>query len=450
MSDSIDSLAMRANPQLFQRPFRPPYQESLPLKELDVPGGWHNGWGASETLPDSTEFRDSMGQWAKVCRHILGWYHDPDLEALRMASAIALSHYAPHEKATWSFIIGESGSGKTDLCIKALSGLPKKRILDQISSKSFLSGMGNGENSLLRRSGHGELWLFKDFTTILSEGEDERKRIIGILRSVWDGECKRETGSAARQIDWTGKMTCLIACTPALERHWGVYREMGERFMVIRWREPKDIRQTLRCLAYHRGHEEEISKSLKRLMAQWITTDKVKWGLIPNPAGDDRLISLAILVAHLRVNPSRDHDHKIRDIPKPEFPSRLITGARAVRDYHARLFQKPTPDKADIRLAERILWNTIPPKRLDLLKVLPMEGTMSVQDLRQALSYPKSTFNEFVENLEAQELLDRTKRGDETQYTVSWTSKAKDLLKPLLEKAAPAEIPEISLPDRIQ
>jgi hypothetical protein len=162
-----------------------------------------DGLGALESaLPvdASPAQRESLLQWSQCWQHILRWYHSPDLEAIRVCSAVALSHYALKERATWIFVLGPSGTGKTDLCIKSLTGLPKKRVLDQISSKSFSSGMGVGENSLLSRAGPAELWLFKDFSMTLSENPDELKKIIGCLRSVWDGECSREVGSGARRV----------------------------------------------------------------------------------------------------------------------------------------------------------------------------------------------------------------------------------------------------------
>lgn len=437
-------LISRANPQLYAKNSPGVYSESLPTDpkghrsphDTRGPSGWEDGWGAFEAppspgMPGGGGMMEALGEWNKAARHILGWYHDPDMEAIRICSAIALSHYATAEKATWTFLIGESGTGKTDLCIKAFSGLPKRRVLSEISAKAFQSGMGNGDNSLLRRSGHGELWLFKDFTTILSERDDDRKKIIGTLREIWDGEVSKETGGLAQRVPWKGKITCIIACTPALERYWGVYREMGERFLITRWREPRDIRAALASMRWHRGNEKEIEASLKRLMGNWISTSKAQEPLAENPEGDDRLMSLAILASRFRVTPHRDHNHRITDIPRPEFPSRLISGARAVRDYHARLFRKPCPDAADCRLAERILWNTIPRRRLQLIEALPRNATLPASLLQESLGCPKASLREVIEDMEAQGYLERHKAEDDGGAGISWTPKAYDLLDPI-------------------
>jgi hypothetical protein len=351
---------------------------------------------------------------------------------------VALSHYALKERATWIFVLGPSGTGKTDLCIKSLTGLPKKRVLDQISSKSFSSGMGVGENSLLSRAGPAELWLFKDFSMTLSENPDELKKIIGCLRSVWDGECSREVGSGARRVDWKGKITSIVAATPALENQWAVHADLGDRFLTIYWNPPTDIDQALQCMSLHIGHEEEIASGLVRKMASWISpTTKTTLPLEETPLTsilDRRLRQLSILAARFRVRPRRS-DGQISEVPVTEFPSRLIKGARAVRDYHARLFAKPRIDTADQKLAERILWDTFPRARRALLEALAPGESIRQAELRQATGLQKMPYQRLIEDLGAIGVLDRVKKDQDEGYLISWTPEVAEILK---ELAAPA------------
>jgi len=408
-----------ANPHLH---FAPSYSPSNGLGALESPLG-----------PDAAPGqRLALAQWTQCWQHILRWYHSPDLEAIRVCSAVALSHYALKEKATWIFVLGPSGTGKTDLCIKSLTGLPKKRVLDQISSKSFSSGMGVGEHSLLSRAGKAELWLFKDFSMTLSENEDELKKIIGCLRSVWDGECSREVGAAARRVEWKGKITSIVAATPALENKWAVHADLGDRFLTIHWHPPTDIDQALQCMALHRGHEDDISQGLIRKMATWIDTlTKTTHHLEETPLTrrlDRRLRQLSILAARFRVRPRRV-DGQIADVPTTEFPSRLINGARAVRDYHARLFLKPSIDLADQKLAERILWDTFPRARRALLEVLAPGETIRQAELRAATGLQKMPYQRLIEDLAAIGVLDRVKKDNDEGYLISWTPEVRDVLK---------------------
>lgn len=400
-----------------------------------------DGLGALESplSPDaSPQTHQSLAQWTQCWQHILRWYHDPDIEAIRVCSAVALSHYALKEKATWIFVLGPSGTGKTDLCIKSLTGLPKKRVLDQISSKSFSSGMGVGEHSLLSRAGKAELWLFKDFSMTLSENDDELRKIIGCLRSVWDGESSREVGAAARRVEWKGKITSIVAATPALENKWAVHADLGDRFLTIYWNPPSDIDQALQCMALHRGHEEEISSGLIRKMATWIDpAAKSAWELAETPLTqslDRRLRQLSILAARFRVRPRRV-DGQISDVPATEFPSRIITGARAVRDYHARLFSKPTIDMADQKLAERILWDTFPRARRALLEALAPGETARQADLRSVVGLQKMPYQRLIEDLGAIGVLDRVKKDSDEGYQISWTPEVSDILKELHQPA---------------
>ena len=405
-----------------------------------------DGLGALESaLPlDATPAqREALLQWSQCWQHILRWYHSPDLEAIRVCSAVALSHYATKERATWIFVLGPSGTGKTDLCIKSLTGLPKKRVLDQISSKSFSSGMGVGEHSLLSRAGAAELWLFKDFSMTLSENEDELKKIIGCLRSVWDGECSREVGAAARRVEWKGKITSIVAATPALENKWAVHADLGDRFLTIHWNPPPDIDQALQCMSLHIGHEEEIASGLVRKMASWINpAGKCHLPLEETPLTsrlDRRLRQLSILAARFRVRPRRV-DGQISEVPTTEFPSRLIKGARAVRDYHARLFCKPSIDLADQKLAERILWDTFPRARRALLEALPPGETIRQADLRAATGLQKMPYQRLVEDLVAIDALERVKKDQDEGYLISWTPEVAEILRELASTSAGAGV----------
>lgn len=424
---NLDSLVpagpLPANPNL---KFRPGWSPQDGLGALESPLG-----------PDASPLQtQSLLQWTQCWQHILRWYHFPDLEAIRVCSAVALSHYAPKEKATWIFVLGPSGTGKTDLCIKALTGLPKKRVLDQISSKSFVSGMGAGENSLLARAGKGELWLFKDFSMTLSENDDELKKIMGCLRSIWDGESSREVGAAARRVEWKGKITSIVAATPALENKWAVHADLGDRFLTIHWHPPADIDQALQCMALHRGHEEEISSGLIRKMATWIdTTAKVSHPLEETPLSsrlDRRLRQLSILAARFRVRPRRI-DGQISDVPAVEFPSRIINGARAVRDYHARLLSKPSIDLADQKLAERILWDTFPRARRALIEALPPGEELRQADLRQATGLQKMPYQRLIEDLGAIGVLERVKKDSDEGYLISWEPEIGEILTELAQ-----------------
>lgn len=396
-----------------------------------------DGLGALETPLDpdaSPQTHQALAQWTQCWQHILRWYHSPDIEAIRVCSAVALSHYALKEKATWIFVLGPSGTGKTDLCIKSLTGLPKKRVLDQISSKSFVSGMGVGEHSLLSRAGKAELWLFKDFSMTLSENDDELRKIIGCLRSIWDGESSREVGAAARRVEWKGKITSIVAATPALENKWAVHADLGDRFLTIHWNPPPDIDQALQCMSLHRGHEEEISSGLIRKMATWIDpAAKVTHPLAETPltqALDRRLRQLSILAARFRVRPRRV-DGQISEVPTAEFPSRIINGARAVRDYHARLFCKPSIDLADQKLAERILWDTFPRARRALIEVLPPGETIRQADLRPQVGLQKMPYQRLIEDLVAIGALDRVKKDQDDGYLISWVPEISEILSEL-------------------
>src|SRR5882724_8917303 len=201
--------------------------------------------------------------WDQLSTHLRTHFNEPDLDALRAVLSVAHSHYDEGDPV-WAFVIGASGSGKTSICINAISQWPKVLIMSDITPKAFLPGGKDGYTvGILETMGKSGILAFKDFTTILSQRDDDRRVISSQLREIWDGSFSRNSG--ARRADWQGKVTVIAAVTPAIERSWSVGRELGERFMQIRWNSPRDSVKTARMAADQKGSETNIYGRTKRL-----------------------------------------------------------------------------------------------------------------------------------------------------------------------------------------
>ena len=173
-------------------------------------------------------------EWEKLTQHLEKWFHKPDLEALEAALSAAAAHPVIQGDPIWLFVQGPSGSGKTEIIVNALRLLPPySRVLGTINKNSMISfnrGIPGGELLNLATGPNGEktgIFIFKDFTTMLSLREEERTEVISQMREIYDGEWVRSTGSGAQT--WKGKVTCVACCTPALETAWALKRDLGER-----------------------------------------------------------------------------------------------------------------------------------------------------------------------------------------------------------------------------
>jgi hypothetical protein len=340
----------------------------------------------------------SPQQWLDLTDHLAKWFYQPDLEALEVVLSVAYAHYACEADPIWLFLIGPSGSGKTEICINAVSDLPQARILGDLTTRSFLSFWKGDRQGILIELGASGLLLFKDFTTILSKCDQERMQIAAQLREIYDGKFGRDTG--ANKYLWEGKMTTIAASTPYLERLWGVKRELGERFLTVRWPRTGSV-ALARKAAQQRGHEVAIRKRTRELGRALIQSVSGSPRLSPLPPEmDERVSALSEILAICRTNVIRDSGGKreIIDIPNIEEPGRIHKALAGIVWSHATLWHRD-PCEDDLRLAVRVAWDSIPPVRRLLLREFKSNIGLSPASLSKATSIPRSTIVWHAEEL---------------------------------------------------
>src|SRR5678816_1324805 len=178
-------------------------------------------------------------RFAALEGHLNRWYFQPDLQSLLITLSVGISHFVPGADPVWLFVMGPSGGGKSTINIRAASCLPKTHSVSDLTENSILSGYHVNVKKkaasigLLVDIGASGIVLMKDFTTILSKRDDERKKIIAALREIHDGQYNRVLGNVGK-IGWAGKATIIAATTQSLEGCWAVLRDMGARFIQVR------------------------------------------------------------------------------------------------------------------------------------------------------------------------------------------------------------------------
>lgn len=362
---------------------------------------------------------------------LLSWFHQPDLEALRVYAAILLSHYVLTEKAIWAFIIGESSIGKTAAYINPFSKITSAHVMSKVTPKSFLSGHAGGANSLLRRSGSSSIWLFKDFTTVLQTDYKDRDQIMTALREIWDGEFSNETGADAKRNEWKGKITTVAATTYAIDRYWGALADLGERFLQIKVQAP-DPQGVHLAAMLQISHGQTIAEALSTSATKWIKAAYNQWlrtdgtvrvfspsaeslcippdSAIPPTHYSDALFSFAFLVANCRRTAHWDFTRKeIIRLGKVEMTPRVSRSFWLLMLSHARLFGRRNPDDHDFRIAQRLALDSIADDRRSILLSIPTREPISYDSLRKSLSeMPLRQFKETLEELISIGIIERT------------------------------------------
>lgn len=367
-------------------------------------------------------------RWKSLANYIQEWFYSPDMDALRMTYSIMAAHYATSDKPAWYMLLGDSGTGKTALAIDPCQRIHRAHILSQVNKNAFISAYktsNNSEKGLLQRGSDSKsmIWLFKDFTTVVSMGENDAKVISGQLREAWDGETSKATGVG--QIKWKGRITCIAAGTPAVERHWARFREFGERFVTYRWRTPEDRTRVLSWVAYQAQFRDKIDEALKEHVFQllhptWLG-DLLKNPLdltIP-PTFFYRLVNLVDLTARMMTIAERDYQNKIIGIPAPEVGSRLINAAQYMAKGHMALMGRTVAGEPEERLARRLLVDSIPLLRRKLLGHLPLQGMPSTRPmLAKKMGVPQRALNDQIEELVYMGIIEKT---DDSEPLIYWT-----------------------------
>lgn len=235
----------------------------------------------------------------------------------------------------WVMLIGVPSSGRTVL-LEALAKVPKLHIVGAIKSPAaLLSGVAQKDKGkaatggLLKQVGARGMLIMKDFTSMLSMPREPLAESIGALREVYDGRWSRPLGTeGGRVLEWRGKIGFLGACTPALDRHYSVTGELGERWIYYRYAETDGYGETIKALGIE--NPEQMMDELRDLVLSFMQSLELSWdgsggarrGLTDREK--NRLYAIASICVALRSPVPRDpRTHEVVDIAQKEAPTRL-------------------------------------------------------------------------------------------------------------------------------
>lgn len=345
-------------------------------------------------------------QWKELVDFLNKWFYLPDIEALRICLSCCAAHYCIEEEPVWLFIIGVAGSGKTSIAIKAIEFLDDTHRITNLTPKSLSSGYGknNGILGMLtdKYKGNGILTI-PDMTTILSKNDNDIREISGQLRSVYDGEYQDNKGNKGEAQVWKGKVTCVAAVTPILESYWSVGRNLGERFMYVRWRSG-DLLKTANFASKQVGNRKEINNEFGRLVKQYANEPHMKSASIPANMKEE-IDKLATMVSMLRRMVRRNMEGRksvITKIDEAEMPTRIANALCMLIKGSAMLAKRITASMDDLKLARRVAFDSIPENRSKVLAVLASDKRYEQcrDELRTKTKIPVASFNKLIEDLE--------------------------------------------------
>ena len=178
---------------------------------------------------------------------------------------------------------------------------------------------------------------FPDFTGFLQKNETVRDEVMGQLRQIWDGFLLKVVGNQKDALEWHGKVSCIAAVTPAIERFHKLNGELGERFISVRW--PNQDQTIVAQYALRQtANETDINRTFGSLVKAFVDTERIQHKDISIDATlYPSLIASAVLLAKLRSPIEREKygQHNITNVPESEAPTRIVKALGMVMKSNA-------------------------------------------------------------------------------------------------------------------
>jgi hypothetical protein len=281
-----------------------------------------------------------------------------------------LSNFTPQDTIILG-IVGPSGSIKTEM-IRSFGEVQNQYCypLSSLTEHTLASGLEKNLDTipLLR----GRVLTIKDLTTLLSKKEDVRSAVFAQFRDTSDGYVHLEFGNGVKKEFHDIHSAILFAATPAIERYYSMYADLGTRMIFMR---PQNdpVKARKKSEENQRRGIKGVRRKLQDAMLSFIDT-QVKRLLSGEPLPDipdeiaDEIGEYCDLLAWLRHPIIHDYRGGIDERPDPEFPTRLVNAITLLTRIHAFVYRREVADENDLNFARRVVTDNVPTMRAALLK----------------------------------------------------------------------------------
>jgi hypothetical protein len=257
----------------------------------------------------------------------------------------------------------------------------------------------------LHRIGPQGIIIAPDFSTVLSGNADKRDAVFSDLRRIYDGHLNKEYGTAtAGPHEWRGRVTFIVAVTPAVDNYSSLFQSLGERFLQVRWPRANVVDAAVAAIAQNPELvKSELTAAARTLFAGLPGAEPALLEGIQR-----KIAALAEFTVRARSHVARSAygAKEITGIPEPESPTRLGQQLAQLAKGSALLDGRDTVNEDDYRLVQRAAFDNVLTTRRRLLQAL-IDGTaLSTLKLRG------STQKYALEDLDALDLMEGPKLSE--------------------------------------
>lgn len=367
-------------------------------------------------------------EWKAFQQTVLKWFHRPDWLVCRavLATAKALEI---ETTPVWLMVIGPSSCGKSEFYVYLLHAVENAQWTSDMNVPALISISSNSRGQgILRRIGDKGLWAITDFSSILNQHEETRAKVLAASREIFDGEYHRD-GGGVNEV-WQGRVHVVAACTPALERHFRVYADLGERFIQVqldRVESPnRELRRKVNLQRQNKTqYHTEIVDRAKTLLDCPITHCTI-------PDSIDETISVwAEITALCRTTVSRNaYNGDIMDTGYTEGSSRIAQQYLGLAHGDAAILRQNAIGAHQLDLIERVAIDSLPRSRRGIIRFLsqwPVDQEVRRGDLQDESGITHNeSFRRVLEDLTALNLIETV--ISESQTNIRCKGQLKKLL----------------------
>ena len=344
------------------------------------------------------------------------YYIEGSVTYIRALIAITASAYTSGDPI-WLMLIGGSGSGKSE-AINILGGIKYCHQVSMLTPNTLLSGAKKGKDgkdpSLLTRLGRNGVILMKDFTTIISMRDDNRRDILAQIREVYDGELTKETGTGL-SLSWRGKLNFIAGSTTSYYEKQKEIDAMGPRFIMYELEELSN-QGRIEFLRFAKKNMNDIKH--KRAELQDMARECVE-EILENLPDELPMISerinknledLADFVAIARTPVSRDFYGNITVVHSKELPGRLYSQVYRMGQMFmaiAHMNGREEMDGPEEQLLYRFLLNSIPKQKRDVLYTLFRYKEATTKSIAHLMNIQTDSVKLWLSDLNAHQITER-------------------------------------------
>jgi hypothetical protein len=222
-----------------------------------------------------------------------------------------------------------------------------------------------------------------DFSTVLATSDrGGRDQLFSLLRRIFDGQAHRDIYPAPRALEWSGRLTILAACTPAIDNFASHADALGPRWVYCR-PTPADTngkRQNAHkalAAAEVRQHRADAAAIAAKLVAD-ARADLAASTL--DEVSEEALIDAAVVAAYGRAGVER-HGYGRREVSAMaviEEPPRL---AGQLGLLTRALMALGVEEGTAVAIARRCALDSMPRPRYEALVALSERDTVTPSDI---------------------------------------------------------------------